>query len=101
MRTAAHESSDGVRTVGGASSATASIFWGSADFTVTKTATGTYAVRFLRPFRVLKSITVNFAQGTAGYAASGGMGPEGFTAFLYNSAGVLADGPFSFLAAGR
>ena len=73
---------------------------GTSDWTVTRTATGTYVIRFLRPFRNLPAVTTT----TTGWVLTG-ISPsarDSITVNTYNPAsGSGVNSIFFFQAVGR
>jgi hypothetical protein len=58
MRTQVADAPGRTRTIWGEINADATVRQGSGDFTVTKTGTGTYNIKFLRPFATPPALTV-------------------------------------------
>lgn len=98
MRTAPEEI--GVRTVRGLVGYQGVISGsGTADWTVTKTGTGTYTVRFLRPFKNPPTVMITSAGATVVNPA--GVNADSFGVQTWNQAYAATDQSFHFVATGR
>jgi hypothetical protein len=101
MRTAAHEASAGRRTIGGAFSGDgATIYYGSAEFSVSKVGTGQYTVRFRFPFRSPPSVTASIGQSTSGDVSVTNPQFDSFSVYTFTAAGAASDTTVVFTASG-
>ncbi len=102
MRTRPHEQAGGLRTIAGVCSSTGAILFGvPGEFTVTKTGTGVYAVRFLPSFKTVLSVVGNSYLGGAFFASPTNLTKDGFTMQTFGQTGAATDRGFAFTAVGR
>jgi hypothetical protein len=102
MRSALQDARQGLRVVNGqVSAAGAMTLPGSADWTVTKTATGTYIVRWSPAFRAPPVITATANAFTVLYLVAWAVDNCQINQYVPQSAGTLVDGGFEFHIEGR
>lgn len=89
------------RRVVGVVNGAGTIFSGT-GFTVTKTGTGAYQVRFTESFRALISVAGNSPSGQLSYSvAFGSLAPDGFMAYGFTTnTNAVTDTGFTFIAEG-
>ena len=89
-----------VRSAWGTVSSTATIVnYGSADWSVTKLATGQYQLHFAQPFRNLPVLAVSSAGSTT--VGTSAINDRTRNVYVYSTAGAALDGSFSFQATER